>query len=863
MLQDVSILPKPADDLMDTEKNNFYRSLYQDVNGKNSYFVKLSELIGDHEAGRISDAEYDRLGRGNRAIWAQMNNANTRLDKKNRMELYYEMHAPLNLPKYVGTPTTEDENESAASAESIRKQVEGVTQWNTFASGYDSASAIGKNYQVFENTQAGAYISAPSGKGYIGSYVWSDLNYDAQCNEAEYEMSANGRLLPTGKWTTDIDFDGKPDDPGINGVKVELLTKKGYSVNVNGEAVIADPDPDSNPNPEKTRYVVIDEETGQPKTIVENNTNSYQYTFDGPVTYTTESDYYGNQGYFMLSNLTPGDYRLRYTLPQGYDQYSVTTRELGQTGTALKVYRDGKVVYTGIRTEDDHTAVANEIANTKASSGQLIVQTAPIHVDAVEEDLTKHQAYDTAMTSYMLGVSRGYTYGGWAWVDETDNNGTIESDGIMQEAEQKLKDVTVEMHEVDADGNIASEIAVDGDGNPAVVRTSDEGYYQFRLYPNQNYVAVAKYEGSSVIPYKPSPFVLHNDPLETSDDNDLTKAVNNFRTRPFLTGVPYDKNQKPLYENDGQTFQINRSISLGFVNGSRGFIGQWIWDDENYNGIRDTFEKGIEGVTVTLQPFYYDGDTGKWVAITGGERDIKTSESGSYVFQNVSSYYEKDGREYLAGYRLYVDPAKNADLYQKYAITKYKQYPNSRSTENSDLQYTGNMQYYLIGDDWFEYDENGAVPAKHHNYDADANIIIVAGETTNQNNNVIAYKDTHYDTGEAQRLLDYSGGFTEIQTSEVTGYLWEDNGRNAAGEYQEAFDYDGIRNTVTDADGVTQFYEKGIAGATVQLEQYVLQNGKYVPVTSGNRTVKTDEDGKYTFSHMRKSMGKRYWHIIV
>ena len=366
-------------------------------------------------------------------------------------------------------------------------------------------------------------------------------------------------------------------------------------------------------------------------------------------------------------------------------------------------------------------------------------------------------------------------------------------------------------------------------------------------------MAVAKYEGSSVIPYKPSPFVLHNDPLETSDDNDLTKAVNNFRTRPFQTGVPYDKNQKPLYENDGQTFQINRSISLGFVDGSRGFIGQWIWDDENYNGIRDTFEKGIEGVTVTLQPFYYDGDTGKWVAITGGERDIKTSESGSYVFQNVSSYYEKDGREYLAGYRLYVDPAKNPQLYQKYAITKYKQYPNSRSTENSDLQYTGDMQYYLIGDDWFEYGENGNITATYHNYDKEDDIIIIAGETTNQNSNVIAYKNTHYDTGEAQRLLDYSGGFTEIQTSEVTGYLWEDNGKNAAGEYQEAFDYDGIRNTVTaedgtTEDGATQFYEKGIAGATVQLEQYVLQNGKYVPVTNGNCTVKTGADGKYTFS---------------
>jgi hypothetical protein len=53
---------------------------------------------------------------------------------------------------------------------------------------------------------------------------------------------------------------------------------------------------------------------------------------------------------------------------------------------------------------------------------------------------------------------------------------------------------------------------------------------------------------------------------------------------------------------------------------------------------------------------------------------------------------------------------------------------------------------------------------------------------------------------------------------------------------------------VTPEDGTTQFYEKGIAGATVQLEQYVLQNGTYVPVTSGNRTVKTDADGKYTFS---------------
>ena len=97
-LQDVDALPKPADGLDSTQRNEFYRNLYQNINKKESYFVKLSDLMSDHENGKISDAEYDKLVRGIRAIWAQMNNADTMLSKQSRMELYYEMHAPLNLP---------------------------------------------------------------------------------------------------------------------------------------------------------------------------------------------------------------------------------------------------------------------------------------------------------------------------------------------------------------------------------------------------------------------------------------------------------------------------------------------------------------------------------------------------------------------------------------------------------------------------------------------------------------------------------------------------------------------------------------------------------------------------------------------
>ena len=50
-LQDVDALPKPADGLDSTQRNEFYRNLYQNINKKESYFVKLSDPMSDHEKG--------------------------------------------------------------------------------------------------------------------------------------------------------------------------------------------------------------------------------------------------------------------------------------------------------------------------------------------------------------------------------------------------------------------------------------------------------------------------------------------------------------------------------------------------------------------------------------------------------------------------------------------------------------------------------------------------------------------------------------------------------------------------------------------------------------------------------------------
>ena len=45
--------------------------------------------------------------------------------------------------------------------------------------------------------------------------------------------------------------------------------------------------------------------------------------------YTTESDYYNNRGYYMFSMLKPGTYRLRFTFPQKYANYALTTKRIG------------------------------------------------------------------------------------------------------------------------------------------------------------------------------------------------------------------------------------------------------------------------------------------------------------------------------------------------------------------------------------------------------------------------------------------------------------------------------------------------------------------------------------------------------
>src|SRR5205823_2396276 len=73
--------------------------------------------------------------------------------------------------------------------------------------------------------------------------------------------------------------------------------------------------------------------------------------------------------------------------------------------------------------------------------------------------------------------------------------------------------------------------------------------------------------------------------------------------------------------------QARADVDAGlFSIGSRGSIGDYVWDDANGNGIQDPGEPGLSGATVNL----LDG-LGNWLSSTG------TDGNGHYQFTGLSA----------------------------------------------------------------------------------------------------------------------------------------------------------------------------------------------------------------------------------
>lgn len=158
--------------------------------------------------------------------------------------------------------------------------------------------------------------------------------------------------------------------------------------------------------------------------------------------------------------------------------------------------------------------------------------------------------------------------------------------------------------------------AVDVNGNPVPPQTTDaSGNYLFTNLPPGAYKVVFD---TATLP----PGVLIVPPNQDADDEQDSDADPTTGMTACTPPIP-----------SGQT---NRSLDMGIVRPVR--VGDFVWFDNNGNGVQDAGEPGVPGVTVRL--FNADGTPAK--DLNGVDVPAQnTSANGGYLFTNLppGSYY--------------------------------------------------------------------------------------------------------------------------------------------------------------------------------------------------------------------------------
>jgi hypothetical protein len=204
------------------------------------------------------------------------------------------------------------------------------------------------------------------------------------------------------------------------------------------------------------------------------------------------------------------------------------------------------------------------------------------------------------------GIVPTYAIGDYVWSD-------TDQDGIQDAGETGIANVVVTL--TDASGNPVNHI----NGTPVTTTQTDgSGKYHFDQLP----------EGDYVVKFT-APIGTTITGASAGSDRTLDSNPNGAGVSPVVHLGPSDANLTASNGGDGVTSpQIDRTIDAGIV--PLYAIGDFVWTDANGNGVQDSGETGIPGLTVTLK----DG-TGTVIgtAITGpqGQYHFDQLPAGDYT----------------------------------------------------------------------------------------------------------------------------------------------------------------------------------------------------------------------------------------
>ncbi|WBF52768.1 SdrD B-like domain-containing protein [Macrococcoides canis] len=389
----------------------------------------------------------------------------------------------------------------------------------------------------------------------IGDYVWNDENRNGIQDEGEQPIAGvtvtledeNGKVIAT--TTTDENgyYAFECVEPGKYVVNFE--TPEGMTPTVKNEGDNDGKDSDGTrvpvtvgeeddltidsgfyETPDLGNYVWVDADKDGQQDENEEPVSGVTVTLKddtGKVIATTTTD---ETGHYIFEDLEDGTYTVEFTVPEGYEVTPVTSNEENVDGNSNKA-----VTPATIDGEDNMTIDLG-----------LVVSEKPC-----------------------------VKIGDYVWNDENRN-------GIQDKGEQPIAGVTVTLE--DENGKVI-----------ATTTTDENGYYVFECVEPGKYVV-------------------------------------NFETPEGMTPTVKNEGDNDGKDSDGTRVSVtvgekdDLTIDSGFYTPEKPCvkIGDYVWNDENRNGIQDKGEQPIAGVTVTLED-----ENGKVIATT------TTDKNGYYAFECV------------------------------------------------------------------------------------------------------------------------------------------------------------------------------------------------------------------------------------
>jgi hypothetical protein len=185
-----------------------------------------------------------------------------------------------------------------------------------------------------------------------------------------------------------------------------------------------------------------------------------------------------------------------------------------------------------------------------------------------------------------------------------------DGDGKKDAGEYGIAGITVKLYRDDNSDNFP-----DGDA-VATTTTNAQGYYNFSNLTDGRYIAEIPVLTGYTAAGKTS--TSNNPDNDTDNDNN---AVNRVYDVLRTNAITLKAGTEPTTDGDGS----NSNLTLDMALCGTAYIGDYVWNDVNNNGIQDAAEPGIAGATVTIT--YPDGST----------KATTTDGNGLYYFVNLGA----------------------------------------------------------------------------------------------------------------------------------------------------------------------------------------------------------------------------------